>query len=100
MADIIKRRKRLAPIRMEMSRELGDDIVTTLCKYMDVSKKSVFRYATPLDLSFLFQLQDVLRQRTELFYPKRISTALGAVCARRKRAGTDSPEGQAAGLSL
>ena len=71
MADIIKRRKRLAPIRMEMSRELGDDIVTTLCKYMDVSKKSVFRYATPLDLSFLFQLQDVLRQRTELFYPKR-----------------------------
>ena len=67
MADIIKRRKRLAPIRMEMSRELGDDIVTTLCKYMDVSKKSVFRYATPLDLSFLFQLQDVLRQRTELF---------------------------------
>ena len=71
MADIIKRRKRLAPIRMEMSRELGDDIVTTLCKYMDVSKKSVFRYAAPLDLSFLFQLQDVLRQRTELFYPKR-----------------------------
>lgn len=32
---------------------------------------AVFRYTAPLDLSFLFQIQDVLRQRTELFYPKR-----------------------------
>ena len=71
MADLINRRKRLAPIRLEMSRELGGDIVDELCHYMDVSRSSVFRYASPLDLSFLFQLQDVLRQRTELFFPKR-----------------------------
>ncbi len=67
MADLINRRKRLAPIRLEMSRELGGDIVDELCHYMDVSRSSVFRYASPLDLSFLFQLQDVLRQRTALF---------------------------------
>ncbi len=71
MADLMKRRKRLAPLRLEMSRKLGDDMVTALCKHLDVSKRSVFRYNCPLDLSFLFQLQDVLRQRTELFYPKR-----------------------------
>lgn len=71
MADLINRRKRLAPIRLEMSRELGGDIVDELCHYMDVSRSSVFRYASPLDLSFLFQLQDVLRQRTALFFPKR-----------------------------
>ena len=71
MADLIKRRRRLAPIRLEMSRALGGDMVEELCKYMDVSRDAVFRYTSPLDLSFLFQLQDVLRQRTELFYPKR-----------------------------
>lgn len=71
MADLIKRRRRLAPIRLEMSRALGGDMVEELCKYMDVSRDAVFRYTAPLDLSFLFQIQDVLRQRTELFYPKR-----------------------------
>ena len=71
MADLIKRRRRLAPIRLEMSRALGGDMVEELCKYMDVSRDAVFRYTSPLDLSFLFQLQDVLRQRAELFFPKR-----------------------------
>ena len=28
---------------------------------------AVFRCRSPLDLSFLFQIQDILRQRTELF---------------------------------
>lgn len=38
MADLIKRRRRLAPIRLEMSRALGGDMVEELCKYMDVSR--------------------------------------------------------------
>ena len=33
MADLIKRRRRLAPIRLEMSRALGGDMVEELCKY-------------------------------------------------------------------
>ena len=37
-----------------------------------MNKKSVFRNSTPLDLSFLFQIQDILRQKTELFYKKRV----------------------------
>lgn len=72
MVQLIKRRKRLAPVRLEMSRELDGDIVKTLCKYMDVDSHFVFRNNTPLDLSFLFQIQDILRQRAELFYEKRI----------------------------
>ena len=71
MADIIKKRKRLAPVRLELSRDLDGNIVNSLCKYMDVSLNSVFRNQIPLDLSFLFQIQDMLRQKTELFYPKR-----------------------------
>jgi len=72
MVQLIKKRKRLAPVRLELSRELDGDIVRTLCKYMDVRREFVFRANTPLDLSFLFQIQDILRQKSELFYQRRI----------------------------
>ena len=72
MADIIRQRKRLSPVRLELSRELDDDIVDRLCRYMDIERKYVFRNISPLDLSFVFELQDNLRQKSELFYPKRI----------------------------
>ena len=68
MVQLIKRRRRLAPVRLEMTRELDGDIVRTLCKQLEVRREHVFRCATPLDLSFLFQIQDILRQKTELFY--------------------------------
>ena len=72
MVELIKRRKRLAPVRLELSRELDGDIVNTLCEYMDVPREYVFQNNTPLDLSFLFRIQDILRQRTELFFERRI----------------------------
>ena len=72
MVELIKKRRRLAPVRLELSRELDGEIVDTLCTYMDVPREYVFRSNTPLDLSFLFQIQDILRQKTELFYGRRI----------------------------
>ncbi|MDO4493516.1 MAG: polyphosphate kinase 1 [Clostridia bacterium] len=71
MEKLIKRRRRLAPVRLELSRELDSDIVKTLCAYTDVQPDHVFRSGSPLDLSFLFRIQDDLRQRSELFYGKR-----------------------------
>lgn len=71
MADIIRQRRRLAPVRLEMSRKLEDKTVETLCRYVEVNRKYVFKNETPLDLSFLSQLRDVLRQKPELFYKKR-----------------------------
>jgi len=72
MVEVIKKRKRLSPVRIELSRELGSDVVDVLCKYLDVRKEYVFKNNTPLDLSFFFQIQDILRQRSELFYQRRI----------------------------
>ena len=72
MVELIKARKKLAPIRLELSREMDGDVVETLCDYLDVNKNFVFRGDTPLDLSFVFQIQDGLRKKTELFYEKRI----------------------------
>ena len=72
MVELIKARKKLAPILLELSREMDGDVVETLCEYLEVDKNYVFRGDIPLDLSFVFQIQDGLRKRTELFYEKRI----------------------------
>ena len=72
MAELMKRRKRLAPVRLELSRQLDNALVERLCKEMNVKKRYVFKANTPLDLSFVFRIQDELRQKTDLFYPRRV----------------------------
>ena len=72
MAGLIKRRKRLHPVRMEYSHEMDEKTLQMLCDHMHVKKRFVTHTRTPLDLSFLFQIQDVLRQKTELFYERRV----------------------------
>ena len=71
MVELIKKRKKLAPIRLELSRDMDETIVRTLCSYLELEVNQVFRSFAPLDLSFVFQLQDRLRSRPELFYEKR-----------------------------
>lgn len=80
MVELIKKRKRLAPVRLELSRELDGNIVDTLCEYLDVKREYVFRNNTPLDLSFLFQIQDRLRNVPELFYGKRVPQYSAQFC--------------------
>lgn len=72
MVNLIKKRRRLSPVRLELSRELDGDIVDTLCDYLNVERKYVYRNETPLEMSFLFRIQDMLRNVPELFYEKRI----------------------------
>lgn len=83
MVDLIKQRKRLAPVRLELSRELDGDIVDVLCDYLEVGRDYVFRSTTPLDLSFVYQIQDKLRTKQELFYQKRIPTKSAQFSANR-----------------
>lgn len=70
MAELVKRRRRLAPVRLELSRQLEDGIVRLLCRYTGAEPQFVFGGGTPLDLSFLLRMQDALRQRPELFYER------------------------------
>ena len=51
---------------------MDGDVVETLCKYLDLDSTHVFRSQAPLDLSFVFQIQDILRKNPELFYEKRV----------------------------
>lgn len=72
MVELIKKRKKLAPIRMELSREMDGEIIDLLCEYLELERKYVFYTQTPLDLSFVFKIQDILRKETELFFEKRV----------------------------
>ena len=72
MEDLMKQRKKLSPVRIDLSREMDETVVDALCRYLDVTSDRVFRSEAPLDVSFVFQLQDLLRRNTELFYEKRV----------------------------
>lgn len=72
MEDLMKQRKKLSPVRIDLSREMDETVVDALCRYLDVTPDRVFRSEAPLDVSFVFQVQDLLRRNTELFYEKRV----------------------------
>lgn len=71
MEGLIKQRKKLAPIRLELSRDIDKKGIAVLCEYLELDENHVFISSTPLDLSFVFQIQDLLRKHTELYFPKR-----------------------------
>lgn len=71
MEGLIKQRKKLAPIRLELSRDIDRKGIAVLCEYLELDENHVFISSTPLDLSFVFQIQDLLRKNTELYFPKR-----------------------------
>nr|WP_288642390.1 polyphosphate kinase 1 [uncultured Anaerobutyricum sp.] len=72
MAELIKRRKKLAPVRLELTREMDGEIVDVLCDYLELDSDYVFQVQAPLELSFVFEIQDTLRKIPELFYEKRV----------------------------
>lgn len=71
MEGLIKQRKKLASIRLELSRDIDKKGIAVLCEYLELDENHVFISSTPLDLSFVFQIQDLLRKHTELYFPKR-----------------------------
>lgn len=73
MENLIKQRKRMNPVRMELSREINKKLVTEICKCVNVDKKHVFMSKVPLDMSFVFAIQNYLRVqgKENLFFGKR-----------------------------
>ena len=73
MENLIKQRKRMNPVRMELSRELNKKMIRSLCKDIHVEKEHVFLSRVPLDMSFVFAIQSYLKNtdQEELFYQRR-----------------------------
>ncbi len=71
MEKLIKKRTKLTPVRVELSRKINEGAKKELSNYLEVGMKHFIDVGTPLDLSFVFSLQNYLREKAELFYEKR-----------------------------
>ena len=72
MEKLIRRRKRLQPVKLEYQGKLSDTVRDSLCSCLGLSRKHLFASSIPLDLSFMGAVRDILRDKPELFYPRRV----------------------------
>ena len=70
MTEAIKKRKKLAPVRLELSGEFSRAALDYICKKLDLKNERVFYSRIPLDLSYLFSLHE-LSSESCLKYNKR-----------------------------
>ena len=85
MKRILKKRARLAPVRLESERELSDTLEPLLLDRLNLKKHQVFTTSVPLDLSFTWGLASHLseKQCAALMYPP--FTPQWPACLDRKR---------------
>lgn len=72
MEDLIKKRRKLAPVRLEYTKDIDGELIETLCEYLHLDTEYVFSSRSPLDLSFVGIVRDCLRKESELFYERRV----------------------------
>ena len=71
METLIKQRRKLCPIRLEISEGLEDLEIMMLMNFLNLKKNQVFLSQAPLDLGFIGTLRDHLRMlHPQLFYKK------------------------------
>ena len=71
MKRILKKRARLAPVRLETERELSDTVESLLLDKLNLKKHQVYTTSVPLDLSFTWGIEKHLpeKKRAALTYP-------------------------------
>ncbi len=58
MEDLVVKRNKLAAVRMEITNEFSREALDYLCRKLKLKNVRVFNSQIPLDLSYLFQLQE------------------------------------------
>ena len=71
MEELVDKRKKLAPVRLEISDDFSREALDYICKKLKIKNVRVFTSRIPLDLSYLFQLQE-LSDIPELHYIQRL----------------------------
>lgn len=70
MEELVYKRTRLAAVRLEITDEFSRDAIDYICKKLKIKNVRVFNSHIPLDLSYLYQLQE-LDGNPELHYTVR-----------------------------
>lgn len=70
MKHILKKRNRLAPIRLEVYKEIDQDSMKYLCDHLNLKQEQVFISKCPLELSHIFKMIDFapIIDKTPLLY--------------------------------
>ncbi|WP_294515331.1 polyphosphate kinase 1 [uncultured Intestinimonas sp.] len=71
MRKVLKKRSRLAPVRLEIQGTASDALVEYLCQRLELTPAQVFRSKSPLVLSYVYALEGLLPEesRAALCYP-------------------------------
>lgn len=70
MEELVSKRQKLKPVRLELSDNFSGDALEYFCKKLKIENRNVFYSRIPLDLSYLFELGD-LSDDSSLKYQKR-----------------------------
>lgn len=70
MTDLLKRRRKLAAVRLQITPTAPQEVTRLLCEKLELSHKRVFEQKSPLDLSFFYKLTGKMEadNHPELFY--------------------------------
>ena len=71
MRKIVKKRNRLAPVRLELQGGRDDRAIDFLCRQLNLSREQVFFSKAPLRMNYVFSLEGQLppESKTALCYP-------------------------------
>ncbi len=68
MSKLVKKRKKLCPVRLEFQGSPDKDIVTSISKVLGISEEFVFKQFAPLSMGFISSLEKRLNKNPELFF--------------------------------
>ncbi len=72
MSELIKKRKRLCAVRIQLSKELSASTIAELSSRLDIPKKQFFVEKTPLDMSYVFTVRNKSKDQSDLFFNEQI----------------------------
>lgn len=72
MSELIKKRKKLCAVRVQISKELSSSTISELSNRIDIHKKQFFIEKSPLDMSYVFTIKNKAKDRKELFFKEQI----------------------------
>ncbi len=81
MRKVVKKRTRLAPVRLEIQGGQGDSLADILCQRLGLTREQVFSIRSPIHLDYLFKLGSLLPRESaaalcDLPYTPRFSPSL------------------------
>ncbi len=68
MEELLKKRRRLSPVRLELSQNISGELQSYMAHNLDLAPEQVFVNASPLDLSYVYAIEDRIDNKPDLFY--------------------------------